>query len=132
MKACLWIGHDSSGRTNFHCTELAGYKEVTLTDDFKCTNNQPCPHLYLRIQNVTSLYKCTGRRFATGNGTTKGRYLNAVTISEIDCKTPDQVRYIIRTNQQDMHYRNSANKNTMLIFQSILMSFILYFPMKYR
>lgn len=42
-------------------------------------------------------------------------------ISEIDCKTPDQVRYIIRTNQQNVH--NPANKNTVLISLNILALF---------
>ena len=42
-------------------------------------------------------------------------------ISEIDCKTPDQVRYIIRTNQQNIH--NSADKNTVLISLNILALF---------
>ncbi|KOX72474.1 hypothetical protein WN51_01574 [Melipona quadrifasciata] len=82
-----------------YCVELSGYKEVTLTDHFKCTSTSACPNFYLRIQNVTSVYKC----------------------AEIDCKTPDQVRYIIRTNQQNVH--NPADKNTVLILLNILALF---------
>ncbi|OAD54861.1 hypothetical protein WN48_06061 [Eufriesea mexicana] len=103
MKACLWMGFESNDKTNLHCTELAGYKEITLTDHLRCTSTTPCPNLYLRIQNVTSLYKC----------------------AEIDCKTPDQVRYIIRTNQQIVRYDNFANKNMILISLNMLALFTL-------
>lgn len=100
MKACSWLGFQPNDRQNLQCVELSGYKEVTLTDHFKCTSISACPNFYLRIQNVTSVYKC----------------------AEIDCKTPDQVRYIIRTNQQNVH--NPADKNTVLISLNILALFV--------
>ncbi|KZC14462.1 hypothetical protein WN55_06922 [Dufourea novaeangliae] len=66
---------------------LAGHKDVTLFDDFKCTDNPPCPTLYFRVQNVTSSFKC----------------------AEIECRTPDQVRFIVRIK----NVKNSANSNEM-------------------
>ncbi|XP_068988935.1 uncharacterized protein [Bombus flavifrons] len=102
MNACIWVGFEPNDKQNLQCAELSGYKEVTLTDHFKCTSTSSCPNFYLRTQNVTSLYKC----------------------AEIDCKTPDQVRYIIRTNQQNVHYDNSADKNAVLISLNILALFV--------
>lgn len=58
MKVCMWIKFESNDKKNLQCIELAGYKEITLTDHFKCTSISACPNLYLHIQNVTSLYKC--------------------------------------------------------------------------
>lgn len=103
MKACLWMGSHTNDRRNLYCTELAGYKEVTLTDNFKCTKSTPCLNAYLRILNVTSLYKC----------------------AEMDCKSPDQVRFIVRTNQQSLHHGNAADKNAILISINILALFVL-------
>lgn len=61
MKVCMWIEFESKNKKNLQCIELAGYKEITLTDHFKCISNSACPNLYLHIQNVTSLYKCAGK-----------------------------------------------------------------------
>ena len=63
MKACSWLGFQSNDRQNLQCVELSGYKEITLTDHFKCTSTSACPNFYLRIQNVTSLYKCAGKHW---------------------------------------------------------------------
>lgn len=60
MKACVWVGFEPNDKQNLQCAELSGYKEVTLTDHFKCTSTSSCPNFYLRTQNVTSLYKCAG------------------------------------------------------------------------
>lgn len=60
MKACVWVGFEPNDKQNLQCTELSGYKEVTLIDHFKCTSTSSCPNFYLRTQNVTSLYKCAG------------------------------------------------------------------------
>ncbi|CAL7941711.1 unnamed protein product [Xylocopa violacea] len=103
MQACLWIEFKSNEKKDLYCTELAGYKETKLANYFKCTDALPCPNVYLRIQNVTSLYKC----------------------AEIDCKTPDQVRFIIRTNPQSFNYANSINENVILVSLNILILLIL-------
>ncbi|KOC62308.1 hypothetical protein WH47_04066, partial [Habropoda laboriosa] len=84
--------------------KLSGYNELALIDHYKCTKASPCPNIYLSIQNVTSLYKC----------------------AEMDCKTPDQVRFIIRTSPQNSRYDNSAGKNVMLVSLNILVLFILH------
>ena len=91
MRVCSWLQFKPNERQSFHCTELAGHKEVALTDYFKCTKTSPCPDTYIRIENVTSLYKC----------------------AEIECRTPDQVRFIIR--MANLNYESSANNNAMLI-----------------
>lgn len=104
MKACLWIGFEPTDRQYLQCTELSGYNELALTDQYKCTKASPCPNIYLNIRNVTSLYKC----------------------AEIDCKTPDQVRFIIRTSPQNSRYGNSTSKNVILVPLNILLSFVLY------
>ncbi|XP_076757832.1 uncharacterized protein LOC143427508 [Xylocopa sonorina] len=102
MQACLWIEFKSNKKEDLYCTELAGYKETKLTNNFKCTGASSCPNVYLRIKNVTSLYKC----------------------AEIDCKTPDQVRFIIRTNPQSFSYANPIDENVILISLNILILFI--------
>ncbi|XP_076168966.1 uncharacterized protein LOC143147535 [Ptiloglossa arizonensis] len=102
MKVCSWIQFKPNERQNYHCKELAGYKEITLTDQLKCTNTSPCPDMYFHIQNVTSSFKC----------------------AEIDCKTPDQVRFIIRI--QNLYYKNSTNQNVILVSLNILLLFIYY------
>ncbi|XP_017793338.1 PREDICTED: uncharacterized protein LOC108575131 [Habropoda laboriosa] len=104
MKACLWIGFEPTDRQYLQCAELSGYNELALIDHYKCTKASPCPNIYLSIQNVTSLYKC----------------------AEMDCKTPDQVRFIIRTSPQNSRYDNSAGKNVMLVSLNILVLFILH------
>ncbi|XP_078046277.1 uncharacterized protein LOC144474825 [Augochlora pura] len=101
MKVCSWIqfNEKENERENYHCTELTGHKEMTLPNDFKCEGTTPCPNMYFRVQNVTSSYKC----------------------AEIDCRTPDQVRFIIRT--QNAYYKNSANRKSMLV--SLIFMFLL-------
>lgn len=51
-------------------------------------------------------------------------YIHIIKISEIDCKTPDQVRFIIRINQQNINYNNSADQNIISISLNIFMIFI--------
>ncbi|XP_034193344.2 uncharacterized protein LOC117610267 isoform X1 [Osmia lignaria lignaria] len=106
MKACSWIQFKSDDKEKFQCKELTGYKEINLTNHYKCVKTLPCPNVYLQIQNVTSLYKC----------------------AEIDCKTPDQVRFIIRMNRQSLEQENSANKNV-LVLLNLLTLFILHILM---
>ncbi|XP_076375423.1 uncharacterized protein LOC117225430 [Megalopta genalis] len=101
MKVCSWVQFNEreNERENYYCTELTGLKEITLPNDFKCDGTTPCPNMYFCVQNVTSSYKC----------------------AEIDCRTPDQVRFIIRT--QNVYYKNSVDKKSMpisLIFVLLL------------
>lgn len=51
-------------------------------------------------------------------------YIQIIKISEIDCKTPDQVRFIIRINQQNVDYNNSADQNVISILLYIFILFI--------
>ncbi|XP_076648482.1 uncharacterized protein LOC143356564 isoform X2 [Halictus rubicundus] len=97
MKVCSWVQFRPSERQNYYCTELAGHMEITLPNDLKCDSSIPCPHMYFRIQNVTSSYKC----------------------AEIDCRTPDQVRYIIRT--RNVYQKNSADKKAVLVSINLLL-----------
>lgn len=50
--------------------------------------------------------------------------IQIIKISEIDCKTPDQIRFIIRINQQNIDYNNSADQNVILISLYIFILFI--------
>lgn len=102
IKACSWIQFRSDDKERFQCIELTGYEEVTLTNRLKCIEPLSCPDMYLQIRNVTSLYKC----------------------AEIDCKTPDQVRFILRMEEEVLRYENSANKNKLVLF-NLLVLFIL-------
>ncbi|XP_076243007.1 uncharacterized protein LOC143184564 [Calliopsis andreniformis] len=98
MKICLWTQTKPNERQNYNCTELVGHKEIILSDNFVCPDTPTCSHTYIRIQNISSLNKC----------------------AEIECKTPDQVRFITRIS--DLHYGSSASKNTMLF--PLIFSFI--------
>ncbi|XP_031849277.1 uncharacterized protein LOC116434747 isoform X2 [Nomia melanderi] len=102
MKVCSWIQFKQDEKENYHCMELAGHKEITLFEDFKCGTTSPCPDMYFQIQNVTSSYKC----------------------AEIDCRTPDQVRFIIRT--QIFYDKNSADQNVMLASLIFSLLFVRY------
>lgn len=61
MKACSWIQFKSGSKEKLQCKELTGYKEINLTNHYKCVKTLPCPSVHLQIQNVTSLYKCAGK-----------------------------------------------------------------------
>ncbi|XP_026668550.1 uncharacterized protein LOC108624121 [Ceratina calcarata] len=100
MQACLWIRHESGDLKTVNCTKLTGYEEIALTNDVKCNDGSSCPDVYLSLGNITSLYRCV----------------------EIDCKTPDQVRVILRikTNQA-----NFVGPNMKTI--SLCIFFVLYF-----
>ncbi|XP_076632618.1 uncharacterized protein LOC143347391 [Colletes latitarsis] len=102
MKVCTWMEYKANENQNYHCMELAGYKDITLTNQSKCINDSPCPDTYFRIQNVTSSFKC----------------------AEIDCRTPDQVRFIVRA--QNLYYESSADKSVILVSLNILFLFIYY------
>ncbi|XP_024937056.1 uncharacterized protein LOC107264079 isoform X2 [Cephus cinctus] len=79
IKVCSWNKWNNNvERKGFYCKELSGHKEITLTDYSICTKGKSCPDTYYRIQSVSSLMKCT----------------------EIDCETPEHVRYIIRAENQ--------------------------------
>ncbi|XP_076290982.1 uncharacterized protein LOC143214162 [Lasioglossum baleicum] len=97
MKLCSWTQFRPNDRLNYRCTELAGHKEITLSNDMKCDSSNPCPHIYFRIQNVTSSYKC----------------------AEIDCRTPDQVRFIVRT--PNVYHKNSADGKAVLVSLNLLL-----------
>ncbi|XP_053999158.1 uncharacterized protein LOC128887365 [Hylaeus anthracinus] len=102
INVCTWIQYQPGERQNYNCTEMDGYKEITLIDQLKCTKDLPCPDIYFRIQNVTSHFKC----------------------AEIDCRTPDQVRFIIRS--ENFYYESSANKNVPLFVLNVSLLFVYY------
>ncbi|XP_011349315.1 uncharacterized protein LOC105286222 isoform X2 [Ooceraea biroi] len=90
IKACSWNQFDGKERTV--CQQLEAHEEKSLIDDFKCIDAR-CPYIYLRVENATSLNKC----------------------AEIECRSPNQVRYIIRMEHT---YKNSANQifiNTFIV-----------------
>ncbi|XP_039308640.1 uncharacterized protein LOC105198717 isoform X2 [Solenopsis invicta] len=86
ITACSWNRFD--GEETMTCQYLDAHKEISLIVDYKCIDTH-CPNVYLRIKNATSFNKC----------------------AEIECRAPNQVRYIIR--MQSM-YENSAEKNTIV------------------
>lgn len=109
INICTWNQFKFNGaKIGIYCTELSGHKVISLTDPYKCMDDTICPNTYYSIHNVTSLYKC----------------------AEIDCKTPDQVRFIIRT--ETIYYNNSQSRrnvtNTeylfLLVLQFILAKFM--------
>nr|XP_012151290.1 PREDICTED: uncharacterized protein LOC100883936 isoform X2 [Megachile rotundata] len=102
VNACSWTQFGSGDEEKFRCVELAGYEEVKLTNQLNCVETSSCPDIYLEIRNVTSLYKC----------------------AEIECKTPDQVRFIVRTKEEIVRHENSANKNKLALL-NFLTLFIL-------
>lgn len=57
MKACSWNQFD--GEEAMACQQLEAHKDINLISNYICTDI-PCPHIYLRIQNATSLNKCAG------------------------------------------------------------------------
>ncbi|XP_071580984.1 uncharacterized protein [Temnothorax nylanderi] len=94
IKACSWNQFNSE--ETMACQQLNAHKEINLIDNYTCIDIR-CPHIYLRIQNTTSFYKC----------------------AEMECKSPDQVRYIIR--MQNTY--NSAEKK---IFINVFVTLYLY------
>ncbi|KAG7207191.1 hypothetical protein KM043_008876 [Ampulex compressa] len=80
IKVCSWYQFNQSNtKERISCEELGEHKELSIMDHFKCAGDNSCPHTYYQIQNVTSLQKC----------------------AELDCETPDQVRFAIRTHSAD-------------------------------
>lgn len=105
------------------CQQLDAHKEISLFDNFKCIDTR-CPYIYLRVQNATSLIKCAGKknaflhwaRASLCTAMIKWRfniflfsylYFTLLCVSEMECRSPNQVRYIIRMQNT---YENSADK----------------------
>ncbi|XP_047356971.1 uncharacterized protein LOC124951919 isoform X2 [Vespa velutina] len=98
IKVCSWIQYnDVEKKYNEYCKDASGHKDIILTDYTFCPENKLCPDIYYRVQNVTSLRKCT----------------------ELECKTPDHVRYIVRI--ENTYYRSGANRD---IITTILSTWI--------
>ncbi|XP_031784515.1 uncharacterized protein LOC100680378 isoform X1 [Nasonia vitripennis] len=75
LKVCHWNQWQTNGqRLETQCKDLTQYGDVSLADTNVCNENNQCPNTYIQILNVTTTTRCT----------------------EIDCRTPDQVRYIMR------------------------------------
>ncbi|XP_035730991.1 uncharacterized protein LOC118445508 isoform X1 [Vespa mandarinia] len=101
IKVCSWNQvNDVEKKYNEYCKDASGHKDIILTDYTFCPENKLCPDIYYRVQNVTSLRKCT----------------------ELECKTPDHVRYIVRI--ENTYYRSGANRD---IITTILSTWI--FPL---
>lgn len=94
INACSWNQFDSEEA--MICQQLDAHKEISLFDNYTCIDTR-CPHIYLRVQNVTSFNKC----------------------AEMECRSPDQVRYIIRIEST----YNSAEKT---IFINVFLMLYLY------
>ncbi|XP_014480693.1 PREDICTED: uncharacterized protein LOC106747566 [Dinoponera quadriceps] len=84
IEVCLW-NRFKTGNNQEHmtCRYLDTHQAIDIVDNFVCTD-AGCPYIYLRVQNITSYKKC----------------------AEIECKLPNQVRYIVRMQ----NYENSASK----------------------
>lgn len=62
MKVCTWTESKVNERQNYYCMELTGHKEITLFNNFECPHTSSCSDsAYIRVENVTSLYRCTGK-----------------------------------------------------------------------
>ncbi|XP_011864276.1 PREDICTED: uncharacterized protein LOC105560094 isoform X2 [Vollenhovia emeryi] len=94
IKACFWNQFD--GEEAMACRQFDAHKGISLLNNYQCIDTR-CPHIYLRIQNATSFNKC----------------------AEMECRSPDQVRYIIR--MQNTY--NSAEKKISL---NVFVTFYLY------
>lgn len=57
INACSWNRFDSEEA--MVCQQLDAHMEISLFDNYTCIDT-PCPHIYLRVQNVTSFNKCAG------------------------------------------------------------------------
>ncbi|XP_058801781.1 uncharacterized protein LOC131670302 [Phymastichus coffea] len=76
MTVCLWNQHKMNlKQTGKRCKALSLYGEISLENDYQCEENNKCPSTYFQIKNVTTNTRC----------------------AELDCRTPDQVRFIVRT-----------------------------------
>ncbi|XP_012252675.2 uncharacterized protein LOC105684120 isoform X1 [Athalia rosae] len=98
MKVCSWNKWGASKTQNgFYCQELTGHHEISMSDYFDCRYGKSCPTTYYRVQNVTSLLRC----------------------SEMDCKLPSHVRYLIR--MENFQYTNSPSA-TITVSRSLFIS----------
>ncbi|XP_046595744.1 uncharacterized protein LOC107225502 isoform X1 [Neodiprion lecontei] len=85
MRVCSWNEWPTVGtRDGFYCQDLRGHNEISMTDYSDCRTGKACPKTYYRVQNVTTMQQC----------------------SEMDCKTPNHVRYIVRI--EDFRYVSCA------------------------
>lgn len=93
INVCSWIQYNITGKKyNEYCKNANGHKDIIFTDYTLCPERKICPHVYYRIQNVTSLNKCT----------------------ELGCRTPHHVRFIVR--MESSYYNNCATRNVLSIF----------------
>ncbi|KAI4497474.1 hypothetical protein M0802_007485 [Mischocyttarus mexicanus] len=98
IKVCSWIQFNATNKKyDEYCKDASGHKDIVLNDYTLCPEKKMCPHIYYRVQDVTSLRKCV----------------------ELDCRTPDHVRYIVRI--ENTYYKNSSNRN---ILPTILSTFV--------
>ncbi|XP_043672144.1 uncharacterized protein LOC122631029 isoform X2 [Vespula pensylvanica] len=105
IKVCSWIQfNDTEKKYNEYCKDANGHKDIVLTDYTFCPDKKICPHIYYRVQNVTSLRKCV----------------------ELECKTPDHVRYIVRI--ENTYYKNAANRDiSSTVFSTLICFFFIIF-----
>lgn len=125
ITACSWNQFD--GEEHMKCQQLDAHKEISLFDNFECIDTW-CPYIYLRIQNATSFIKCAGKKRVLR--TANGIYITFLLflhlhfilfcVSEMECRSPNQVRYIIRMQNT---YENSANRK---IFINVFIMFLFF------
>ncbi|KAK2580344.1 hypothetical protein KPH14_001241 [Odynerus spinipes] len=97
IKVCSWIQYNITGnKYSEYCKDASGHKDITLTDYTLCPENKICPHMYYRVQNATSLSKCT----------------------ELGCRTPDHVRFIVRI--ESTYYKNCARRYILSIYLPLI------------
>ncbi|KAI4487516.1 hypothetical protein M0804_005665 [Polistes exclamans] len=104
ITVCSWIQFNSTKKKyNEYCRDADGHKDIILNDYTLCPNKKMCPHIYYRVQHVTSLRKC----------------------AELTCRTPDHVRYIVRI--ESTYYKNSASRNILSIILSTFVFLLFIF-----
>ncbi|KAK0096904.1 hypothetical protein PV326_003925 [Microctonus aethiopoides] len=75
LELCWWNQYRNSVRKErYMCRELSGHNEIIIHDTFRCDKDIKCPAIFYQIRGISSLKKC----------------------AEMDCKTPDHIRYLLR------------------------------------
>ncbi|XP_023246318.1 uncharacterized protein LOC106647810 [Copidosoma floridanum] len=93
LRVCWWNQwRATSKRTGTYCKALPLHGDVSLSDYNTCDENGNCPNTYIQVSNVTSLTKCT----------------------EFGCRSPEQVRYIIRMENFQCSVANAVYANVFL------------------
>ncbi|XP_044580110.1 uncharacterized protein LOC123262112 [Cotesia glomerata] len=100
FEVCWWTQFDGNVIKNrYNCRELSGHSEFIINDTQDCKNkNANCPGIYYQIRGLNSLKKC----------------------AEIECRTPEYIRYLLRLNIQCSRASILESKNLFVFLLLIL------------